>query len=99
VYDEDRGVIEDPADDGGRHRLWVTHTVRDRQWAYRTRLGASFDLGRLINYVADYVDYNVSWMRQLGHNIRGLSADIQSVGPAKQTCPATGADGCIHAKM
>jgi predicted transcriptional regulator len=59
VYDEDKDVIEDPVDDGGRHRLWVAHTVKDRQWGYNTRLGAAFDLGRLVNYVADFVDYNV----------------------------------------
>uniref|UniRef100_A0A7S3VU95 Uncharacterized protein n=1 Tax=Dunaliella tertiolecta TaxID=3047 RepID=A0A7S3VU95_DUNTE len=59
VYDEDKDVIEDPVDDGGRHKLWVAHTVKDRQWAYSTRIGAVFDLGRLVNYVADFVDYNV----------------------------------------
>ncbi|KAF5828846.1 hypothetical protein DUNSADRAFT_16982 [Dunaliella salina] len=59
VYDEDKDVIEDPVDDGGRHRLWVAHTVKDRQWGYSTRMGAVFDLGRLVNYVADFVDYNI----------------------------------------
>eukprot|EP00967_Tisochrysis_lutea_P065613 scaffold85347_cov18-Tisochrysis_lutea.AAC.1 len=63
VYDEDKDVIEDPVDDGGRHKLWVAHTVKDRQWAYSTRIGAVFDLGRLVNYVADFVDYNVSGMQ------------------------------------
>jgi hypothetical protein len=40
-------------------RLWVAHTVKDRQWGYSTRIGGSFDLGRLTNWVADFVDYNV----------------------------------------
>lgn len=60
VYDEDKDVIEVPQDDGGRHKLWVAHTVKDRQWMYSTRIGAAFDLGRLTNWVADFVDYNVS---------------------------------------
>jgi len=67
VYNEDKDVIEDPKDDGGRHKLWLAHTVKDRQWGYRTRIGAAFDLGRMLNYVADFVDYNVGAEgRQLG---------------------------------
>ncbi len=82
-------MIEDPKDDGGRHRLWVAHTVKDRQWGYSTRLGAVFDLGRLVNYVADFVDYNVSGGRA-GHVQRIAAA---AAAPMQQGMAA--ADGLL----
>jgi len=57
VYDEDKDVIEEPADSGARHRLWVRHEARHRDLLHRTVVGARVDLGRLVNYVADYIDY------------------------------------------
>ncbi|KAG1670955.1 hypothetical protein FOA52_011390 [Chlamydomonas sp. UWO 241] len=59
VYDEARDVIEEPADDGGRHRLWVRHEGRARDYMHRTALGCVLDLGRLVNLVADAVDYRI----------------------------------------
>lgn len=59
VYDESKDVIVSPEDDGGRHKLWVQHEVKNRQWGYKTRVGASFDLGRLANWMADFVDYKL----------------------------------------
>ncbi len=57
--DETNKILEEPEDDGARHRLWATHTVKDRQWSYRTRVGGAFDLGRLLNYAANFVDTQV----------------------------------------
>mmetsp|Transcript_16058 Transcript_16058/g.34723 ORF Transcript_16058/g.34723 Transcript_16058/m.34723 type:complete len:366 (-) Transcript_16058:923-2020(-) len=59
VYDEDKDVIEEPKDDGGRHRLWVQHEAKHRDWMHRTRAGITVDLGRLVNYVCDVVDYRL----------------------------------------
>jgi hypothetical protein len=59
VYDEDRGVVEPPADDGGRHRLYVEHEIRGSNLLAATRLGCKLDIGRLVNYAADFIDYNV----------------------------------------
>uniref|UniRef100_A0A7S0RRL2 Uncharacterized protein n=1 Tax=Chlamydomonas leiostraca TaxID=1034604 RepID=A0A7S0RRL2_9CHLO len=59
VYNEDNERIEDPKDDGARHRLWVAHTAKGRQWAYATRIGAAFDLGRVANFIADFIDYKL----------------------------------------
>lgn len=55
-----------PQDDGARHRLWVQHTVKGRHYGYKTRVGAAFDLGRIANLLADYVDYQVGWWGRLG---------------------------------
>lgn len=59
MYDESRDTIEEPADDGGRHRLWVRHDAKARDFLHRTAIGGVFDLGRLVNFVADFVDYRV----------------------------------------
>jgi hypothetical protein len=59
VYDEERDVVEHPADDGARHRLYVEHEACGTNLMARTRLGARLDLGRIVNYAADFVDYNV----------------------------------------
>ena len=72
VYDEERDILQEPVDDGARHRLWVSHTLRGR--AQHTRVGAAFDLGRLVNYVADFVDYRVSRCELRGR-ICGLLGD------------------------
>ena len=57
VYDEDKDTIEEPRDTGARHRLWVRHEARQRDLLHRTSVGARLDLGRIINYVVDYIDY------------------------------------------
>ncbi len=59
LIDRERGVIEDPEDDGSRHRIWAQHTVKDRQWGYRTRVGAALDLGRLLNNLGEFTDNQV----------------------------------------
>lgn len=59
VYNEERDLLEDPKDDGGRHCFWVRHEARWRNPLHRTQVGASFDIGRLINYVCDQVDYKI----------------------------------------
>ena len=61
MYDEDKDVVEEPADDGARHRLWVRHEARRHDLLHRTAVGARLDLGRLINYAADFVDYRWVW--------------------------------------
>jgi hypothetical protein len=35
VYDEDNDVVEEPKDDGGRHRLWVRHEARQGNMLHR----------------------------------------------------------------
>ena len=57
LYDDDNDRIEEPRDDGARHRLWVSHEARHRDPLHRTSVGARLDLGRLMNYVADFIDY------------------------------------------
>jgi hypothetical protein len=66
VYDEATGNVEIPVDDGGRHAVWVEHEARRRQLLAATRVGARLDLGRVVNWAADYVDY------RLQHLIPGL---------------------------
>lgn len=61
VYDELTGRVEEPRDDGGRHSVWVAHEARRRQPMAATRVGARLDLGRLLNFAADYFDYNLEW--------------------------------------
>lgn len=101
VYDEDKDVLEDPVDDGGRHRLWVAHTVKDRQWGYNTRIGGVFDLGRLVNYVADFVDYNVSgcmrvaWSSILGGGVHSSPQHIAGSGLPRQGYGKTGTTATI----
>ncbi len=55
-----------PRDDGGRHKLWVAHELRPRALMARTQLGARLDVGRIVNYLADFVDY------RLEHRIPGI---------------------------
>ncbi|KAL6762785.1 hypothetical protein V8C86DRAFT_2510865 [Haematococcus lacustris] len=86
VVDVEEGVMVDPEDDGGRHRLWLSHVVKDRQWGYRTRLGAAFDLGRLANLAADFVDNHlerhipfVFWRLPLSRSLyRALVPDMDN---------------------
>lgn len=59
VFNEAEDVLEEPADDGGRHRLWVRHEARRGDLLHRTALGGVFDLGRIVNFAADFVDYRV----------------------------------------
>jgi hypothetical protein len=63
-------VLQPPEDDGARHRLWAAHTVKARQWGYRTRVGGAFDLGRLLNWAAHVVDTQV-WYLMCGEPVRG----------------------------
>ncbi|KAI8471016.1 MAG: hypothetical protein J3K34DRAFT_520916 [Monoraphidium minutum] len=67
VYDEVTDRVEVPYDDpAARHAVWVEHEARRRQLLAATRVGARLDLGRLVNWAADYVDY------RLQHHIPGL---------------------------
>ncbi|GAX78416.1 hypothetical protein CEUSTIGMA_g5858.t1 [Chlamydomonas eustigma] len=59
VYDEENDVIEEPKDDGARHSLWVRHEARQRDLLHRTSLGARIDMGRLVNWVVDVIDYKL----------------------------------------
>jgi hypothetical protein len=59
VYDEVSRTVQAPADDGCRHAVWVEHEARRRDLLAGTRVGARVDLGRLLNWAADYVDYNL----------------------------------------
>jgi hypothetical protein len=59
VYDEEREALEHPADDGARHRLYLEHEACGMDLMARTKLGARLDLGRIVNYAADFVDCNV----------------------------------------
>mmetsp|Transcript_21347 Transcript_21347/g.36349 ORF Transcript_21347/g.36349 Transcript_21347/m.36349 type:complete len:364 (+) Transcript_21347:66-1157(+) len=59
LLDSSKGVLEEPKDDGARHRLWVKHTVKDRQLAYHSAVGAALDLGRVLNLAANWFDYKV----------------------------------------
>lgn len=60
VYDDVTGAVEPPADDpASRHAVWVEHEARRRQLMAATRVGARLDLGRLVNWAADYVDYHL----------------------------------------
>jgi hypothetical protein len=59
VYDEATNRVEAPADDGCRHAVWVEHEARRRDPLAATRVGARVDLGRLLNWAADYFDYNL----------------------------------------
>lgn len=66
VYDEVTDRVEAPKDDGARHAVWVEHEARRRDLMAATRVGARLDLGRVINWAADCVDY------RLEHRIPGL---------------------------
>eukprot|EP00877_Chromochloris_zofingiensis_P002682 jgi/Chrzof1/12414/Cz06g33180.t1 len=66
VYDEETDKVEYPEDDGARHTLFVQHEMRRRNLLSRTRVGARLDVGRLVNYAADFVDY------RLEHRIPGI---------------------------
>jgi hypothetical protein len=66
VYDEATDRIECPRDDGSRHAVWLEHEARRRRPMAATVIGARVDLGRLLNYAADWFDYN------LEHKIPGL---------------------------
>ncbi|GBF91705.1 hypothetical protein Rsub_04009 [Raphidocelis subcapitata] len=59
VYDEETGRVEEPHDDGSRHSVWVEHAATRRDPLAATRVGARVDLGRLLNWAGDYVDYNL----------------------------------------
>eukprot|EP00798_Chlamydomonas_sp_ICE-L_P027109 gene27109-2334_t len=59
VYDDETDRIEHPYDDGSRHKMWIQHTMKDRNWMHSTRAGIIMDLGRMANYVANYIDYRV----------------------------------------
>ncbi|KAG2449782.1 hypothetical protein HYH02_005306 [Chlamydomonas schloesseri] len=59
LYNDETDLLEYPADDGARHTLYVQHEVRGRDLLHSTRMGCRLDLGRLVNYVADFVDYRV----------------------------------------
>ncbi|GLC34135.1 hypothetical protein PLESTB_000841200 [Pleodorina starrii] len=59
VYDDVTDRVEDPADDGARHTLYVQHEARGRDLLASTRIGCRLDLGRLANYAADILDYHV----------------------------------------
>jgi len=61
VYDEVTGRVECPRDDGGRHAVWIEHAARRRQLMAATSVGARVDLGRLLNWAADFVDYNLEY--------------------------------------
>lgn len=58
LFDERTGIVHYPKDDGGRHQLYVKQLLRGplRQLLGPTQVGASFDLGRLLNWTAEYVD-------------------------------------------
>ncbi|EFJ52705.1 hypothetical protein VOLCADRAFT_102691 [Volvox carteri f. nagariensis] len=59
VFNDVTDRIEEPADDGARHTLYVQHEVRGRDLLHATRIGCRLDLGRLANYAADFFDYNI----------------------------------------
>jgi hypothetical protein len=59
LYNEDTKRLEIPKDDGGRHRAYVVHTMRPRALLAATRAGARLDLGRALNWAADYADARV----------------------------------------
>jgi hypothetical protein len=61
VYNDATRMIEVPKDDGARHSVFVEHELRRKQLMASTRVGASLDLGRIANCVADYVDYNLEY--------------------------------------
>ncbi|KAG2497390.1 hypothetical protein HYH03_004546 [Edaphochlamys debaryana] len=59
LYDDETGLLEFPQDDGARHTLYVQHEARGRDLLHATRLGCRIDLGRLVNYVTDFVDMHI----------------------------------------
>lgn len=59
LYDDETNTLEYPQDDGARHTLYVQHDVRGRDLLHRTRVGCRLDLGRLVNYITDFVDYHI----------------------------------------
>ncbi|GIL46112.1 hypothetical protein Vafri_3173 [Volvox africanus] len=59
LYNDVTDRIEEPADDGARHTLYVQHEARGRNLMHATRIGCRLDLGRLVNYAADFFDYNI----------------------------------------
>lgn len=79
VFDEDKDVVQEPSDDGGRHRVWLQHELRSNDLLHKTRVGARIDVGRALNYLADFVDYNlqqhvpsVVWKLPLSTALYGL---------------------------
>lgn len=60
VYDEVTRTVECPAEDGGaRHSVWVEHEARRRALLAATRVGARVDVGRIVNWAADWLDARV----------------------------------------
>lgn len=59
LYDDETNRLEYFQDDGARHVLYVQHEARDRNLLHATRIGCRFDLGRLVNYAVDFIDYYI----------------------------------------
>lgn len=56
LFNESTREVEYPPDDGSRHRLWLSHIIKDRQWGYKTRVGGAFDLGKIVNNIGEWID-------------------------------------------
>lgn len=59
VYNDVTGKVECPRDDGARHAVWVEHEARRRRPMAATRVGARVDVGRVVNWLCDAIDYRI----------------------------------------
>lgn len=59
VYDEDNDVVEEPKDYGARHKVYLEQVLKPRDMMHRTRVGIKLDVGRVLNCLGDYIQYNV----------------------------------------
>lgn len=56
LLDDMTGRLEEPRDDGGRHRFYIMNEMRQHNLTASTQVGCSLDVGRVVNSVADFVD-------------------------------------------